>query len=101
MQINIKHILIGWYNKIFLKEQDLANYRLDICKHCQHNVKFLGQDSCDLCGCILDATPNGIACIKKHPSAIKNPYWIFFFVSSFFIYITSISFIEFGIIYKK
>ena len=44
MQINIKHILIGWYNKIFLKEQDLANYRLDICKHCQHNVKFLGQD---------------------------------------------------------
>ena len=55
MQINIKHILIGWYNKIFLKEQDLANYRLDICKHCQHNVKFLGQDSCDLFGCLLDA----------------------------------------------
>ena len=53
--------------QINIKEQDLANYRLNICKHCQHNVKFLGQDSCDLCGCILDAKVRvrGEKCLKN------------------------------------
>ena len=55
--INIKYIIKGWYNKLFLKEQELADYRLKICNKCEHNVKvkFLDAACCNLCGCVLDA----------------------------------------------
>lgn len=53
--INIKNIIIGWYRKLFHKKQTLAEYRLFICNKCPYKKKFLNEDICDLCGCVLDA----------------------------------------------
>lgn len=51
----IKHIIIGWFRKIFGIEEDMANIRLAICNQCSHRVNTSLGYACDLCGCILDA----------------------------------------------
>lgn len=53
--INIKHILVGWYRKLTKKKQTLAEYRLAICNKCPYKKQILNTDICDLCGCVLDA----------------------------------------------
>lgn len=51
----IKNIILGTYYNITKKKQDLATRRLAICKKCKHAIKWIGQDICDQCGCILES----------------------------------------------
>lgn len=47
----IKNIVIGWWRRIFKKNNELANKRLAICKNCPNNL----HGWCGLCGCNLKA----------------------------------------------
>lgn len=50
----IKHIIIGTYNNIFNKEQELARSRLVKCFLCKHKKYIFGLGFiCARCGCIL------------------------------------------------
>lgn len=51
----LRNIVIGWFRKIFNKKENLAKSRLKKCAECPYKVKLLGQDVCNLCGCVLDA----------------------------------------------
>lgn len=51
----ILNILKGWYYKLFNKEEHLVYKRMPICKHCSHKTNTTLGESCNLCGCILDA----------------------------------------------
>lgn len=51
----VKHIAIGWFNKITNKEEELAQKRLKICKKCSDKEVILNQEICGICGCVLDA----------------------------------------------
>lgn len=53
--MKIINIFVGWFNKIFKKNNRLSKYRMSICKECEFNVKFLKEDICTQCGCFLDA----------------------------------------------
>lgn len=51
----LRNIIVGWFNKIFNRENKLAEKRLAICNNCPKKVKFLGEDVCDICLCVIDA----------------------------------------------
>lgn len=51
----IKNILIGWWNKLFNKNEELATKRLQICDKCPHKIDSGTTSWCDICGCELDA----------------------------------------------
>ncbi len=51
----IKNIIIGWYRKLFHKNNELAKKRLAICDKCPHKMKAGKSSWCDICGCELDA----------------------------------------------
>ena len=51
----IKHIIIGWFRKLFGIDQDLANIRLAICRQCPSRTYTSLGYACKECGCILDA----------------------------------------------
>lgn len=51
----IKNIIVGWYRKIFNKNNDLAQKRLSVCKVCPYKITICKQDICNLCGCVLSA----------------------------------------------
>lgn len=51
----LTHIIMGWYYKAFNKNENLAKYRMNICKNCKHKINILNEDVCNLCGCVLDA----------------------------------------------
>lgn len=52
----IKNIVLGWYRKIFNKNNELAEKRLAICDSCPHKVNLTKKESiCSLCGCVLSA----------------------------------------------
>lgn len=54
--IEIKHIIVGWWNWLFKKNTVLANKRLDICARCEKRIPLTKNEAyCDLCGCILSA----------------------------------------------
>lgn len=56
MVIHIKNIIIGWFRKIFKKNNELADKRLKICKNCPHRICLTKNlEICELCGCELDA----------------------------------------------
>lgn len=47
------HIIVGWFNRIFSKNQDLYDQRIIICKECKYKKRLLGEEYCSLCGCPL------------------------------------------------
>lgn len=50
------NVIVGWYCKIFNKNEQLARKRLAICNKChsKEHIEVIG-DICKECGCILDA----------------------------------------------
>ena len=54
----IKLIIQGWWNWFLdcisdLKYKKYFDDRLNICKNCEHNIKYMGARICDQCGCII------------------------------------------------
>ena len=69
MEFNIKHIIQGWSNLAFPKEEakkfleHLEEYRLNICKECPAgctNITYFS--TCDDCGCFLKAKARCVDC---------------------------------------
>ena len=52
----LKHIIKGWYYRLFDKNQELAKKRIAICNMCNHreHIEMVG-DICAKCGCVLEA----------------------------------------------
>ena len=52
----LKHIIQGWYYRLFDKNQELAKKRIAICNMCNHreHIEMIG-DICAECGCVLEA----------------------------------------------
>ena len=53
--LKIRNIIVGNWRNITGYSSDEMKKRLKICKSCEHNIKFAGQQICELCGCILKA----------------------------------------------
>lgn len=51
--LKLKNIIIGNWRNIRGYQSDEQKRRLDICKTCEHNVKYMKTRICDQCGCIL------------------------------------------------
>lgn len=51
----IKNIIIGNWRNITGFQSDETIRRRQICKTCEHNIKFGGTRICDQCGCIIKA----------------------------------------------
>lgn len=51
----IVRVLVGWFNRIFKREQTLANKRLAICNKCEYRKKIGRLHYCGLCYCELKA----------------------------------------------
>lgn len=50
------NILIGWYNKLFKKNNKLYEDRIAICNQCDSRQKISKKESiCKECGCVLSA----------------------------------------------
>lgn len=51
----IRNIIVGWWKYFFVRhKEDFASHRLEICKRCMYKEKFMGKDTCSLCGCICE-----------------------------------------------
>lgn len=51
--LKLRNIIIGNWRNLTGYQSDEMKRRLDICKSCEHNIKYAGSHICDLCGCIL------------------------------------------------
>lgn len=52
----IKHIIVGWYNKLFKRNNELYRTRMLICEPCEFRKKITKKESiCSQCGCVLSA----------------------------------------------
>ena len=51
--LKIRNIIVGNWRNLTGYQSDEMKRRLDICKSCEHNVKFGNTRICDQCGCIL------------------------------------------------
>ena len=51
--LKLRNIIIGNWRNLTGYQSDEMKRRLDICKSCEHNVKFGSTRICDQCGCIL------------------------------------------------
>ena len=51
--LKIRNIIIGNWRNLTGYQSDEMKRRLDICKNCEHNIKYMGSHICELCGCIL------------------------------------------------
>lgn len=49
----LRNIILGNWRTLKGYESEMQKKRLDICKTCEHNVKYMGTRICNLCGCIL------------------------------------------------
>lgn len=49
----VKHIIIGWFNRIFKRNTYLYNKRIQICNACEHKEKILNEEYCSICFCPL------------------------------------------------
>ena len=49
------HIIIGNWRRLIGYQSDEMKERLKICSTCEHKIKFMGNEICDVCGCILKA----------------------------------------------
>ena len=51
----IRNIIIGNWRSMIGFQSDETIRRRQICKTCEHNIKFGGTRICDQCGCIIKA----------------------------------------------
>ena len=51
--LKIRNIIVGNWRNLIGYTTDETNKRRQICKTCEHNIKFGGTRICDLCGCII------------------------------------------------
>ncbi len=51
----ILNIIKGNWRNLIRFKSDISEKRKQICKTCEHNIKFMGTRICDQCGCIIDA----------------------------------------------
>ena len=51
----LRNIIIGNWRNLTGYQSDEMKRRLDICKSCEHNIKYMGSKICDQCGCIIDS----------------------------------------------
>lgn len=51
--LKIRNIIVGNWRNLTGYQSDEMKRRLDICKSCEHNIKFGSTRICDQCGCIL------------------------------------------------
>ena len=52
--VKIRNIVIGTYNNIFKREQDLSRKRLTECYKCEDKIYIVGLGFiCKHCGCVL------------------------------------------------
>ena len=51
--LKIRNIIVGNWRNLTGYTSDEMKRRLDICKSCEHNIKYMGSRICDQCGCIL------------------------------------------------
>lgn len=52
----IKNIIIGWWNKLFKKNNDIYSERIKICNECPSQIFITKKESiCKECGCLLSA----------------------------------------------
>ena len=51
----IGNIIIGNWRSMIGFQSDETIRRRQICKTCEHNIKFGGTRICDQCGCIIKA----------------------------------------------
>lgn len=51
----IKHIIKGWYFKVFNLKEDIAKSRLEVCNKCPSKIHTKLGYVCEHCGCVLDA----------------------------------------------
>jgi hypothetical protein len=51
--LKIRNIIVGNWRNIRGYQSDEMKRRLDICKTCEHNIKYMGARVCDQCGCII------------------------------------------------
>ena len=51
--LKIRNIIVGNWRNLTGYTSDEQIRRLDICKTCEHNIKFGGTRICELCGCII------------------------------------------------
>ena len=53
--LKIKNIIVGNWRNLTGYISDETKRRRQICKSCEHNIKFSGARICDLCGCIINS----------------------------------------------
>ena len=53
--LKIQNIIIGNWRNLIGYQSDEIKRRRQICKSCEHNIKFMGARICDQCGCIIDS----------------------------------------------
>ena len=51
--LKLRNIIVGNWRTLTGYQSDMQKRRLDICKKCDHKMKYMGTEICDLCGCIL------------------------------------------------
>ena len=51
----IQNIIVGNWRNLTGYTSDEQQRRLDICRTCEHNIKYMGTRICDQCGCIIDS----------------------------------------------
>lgn len=53
--VNLKNIIKGHFNRLFSRNNEVSNKRLDICRDCSNRENTIIGDICGICGCPLDA----------------------------------------------
>lgn len=51
----IINIIKGTWRNLTGFQSDISKKRKEICKSCEHNIKFMGTRICDQCGCVIDS----------------------------------------------
>lgn len=66
----IKNIFIGWFNKLFKKNNELYERRIAICNQCDSKLQLTPKESiCKECGCVLSAK-----CRVKDEKCVLNKW---------------------------
>lgn len=51
--VKLWNIILGTWRNITGYKTEETKRRLSICKSCEHKIRFMKSDICDMCGCIL------------------------------------------------
>ena len=53
--LKIRNIIVGNWRNLTGYTSDETIRRRQICKSCEHNIKYMGTRICDQCGCVIDS----------------------------------------------